>query len=148
MIFIHGNGDLANGRLEDDQVGWKYSLDYFLTQGYTMAELYGTTWGFADVPHEGQHFHSAEYLLFLRKFVEAVLEYTGADKVDVIAHSMGVTFSRRILKGGKVTAVSHSLDLGPPLTDRVDTYLGIAGPNWGLSNCAISFYDFFKCCNN
>ena len=123
-------------------------MEYFLSQGYTMAELYATTWGFADIPHEGQHYHSAEYLIFLRKFIEAVLEYTQADKVDVIAHSMGVTFSRRVLKGGKVTAVSNTVDLGPPLTDRVDTYVGIAGPNWGLSNCAISFYDFFKCCNN
>lgn len=61
---------------------------------------------------------------------------------------MGVTFSRRVLKGGKVTATNMPIDLGPPLTDRVDTFVGIAGGNWGISNCAIIFYDFFKVCNN
>ena len=35
-----------------------------------------------------------------RKFIEAVLEYTKAEKVNVIAHSMGVTLSRGALKGG------------------------------------------------
>lgn len=78
VIFVHGNGDLANGRIEDDQSGWKTSLEYFLSQGYTQAELYATSWGFGDIPHEPQHFHAAEYLIFLRKFIEAVLEYTQA----------------------------------------------------------------------
>jgi triacylglycerol lipase len=61
---------------------------------------------------------------------------------------MGVTFTRRVLKGGKVNATNMPIDLGPPLTDRVDTFVGIAGGNWGISNCAINFYDFFKVCNN
>ena len=36
----------------------------------------------------------------VRKFIEAVIEYTKADKVNVIAHSMGVTLSRGAIKGG------------------------------------------------
>jgi triacylglycerol lipase len=28
--------------------------------------------------------------------------------------------------------------LGAPLTDRVDTFLGIAGGNWGLSSCILA----------
>ena len=38
--------------------------------------------------------------MYIRKFIEAVLEYTGADEIDVISHSMGVPLSRRALKGG------------------------------------------------
>ena len=41
-----------------------------------------------------------EYIMYIRKFIEAVLEYTGADEIDVISHSMGVPLSRRALKGG------------------------------------------------
>ncbi|KAK6010714.1 hypothetical protein OSTOST_24233, partial [Ostertagia ostertagi] len=33
-------------------------------------------------------------------FIEAVIQYTGAKKVDVIAHSVGVVLARKALKGG------------------------------------------------
>ena len=36
----------------------------------------------------------------LRAFIEAVLTYTKADKVDVISHSMGVTLARKAIQGG------------------------------------------------
>jgi len=39
-------------------------------------------------------------LEYLRAFTEAVIAYTGAAKIDVIGHSMGVTLSRRVIKGG------------------------------------------------
>ena len=110
---------------------------YFLSRGYTMSELYGTTWGFGDIPHEGQHTHNRELLIYLRKFIEAVIEYTGAEKVDVIVHSMGTTLTRRVLKGGVVKSLGDAFDLGKPLTDKVDTFVGIAGPNWGISTCSL-----------
>eukprot|EP00347_Sterkiella_histriomuscorum_P023090 403335989 len=148
VIFIHGNGDLAAGPEEQDQAGFKYSAAYFLEKGYKMSELYGTTWGFGDIPHEGQHFHNKEQLLYLRKFVEAVLEYTGAAKIDVVSHSMGVTFSRRILKGGMILSLGNPFYLGEPLTHRVDSFVGIAGPNWGLLACSLYLTQSFKCCND
>jgi hypothetical protein len=78
----------------------------------------------------------------LRAFTEAVIEYTGAEKIDIISHSMGVTLGRRVIKGGEVEAEKEPFNLGGPLTDKVDTFVGIAGANWGLTSCYISpIYD-------
>jgi len=66
--------------------------------------------------------------------VEAVLAYTGAEKVDIIGHSMGVTLGRQIVKGGTVASAGN-VNLGSALTNRVDTFVGIAGANWGLTAC-------------
>ena len=68
VIFIHGNSDMAlknpsnTGSTSMYQTGWtnsiqvgesssdfvKTSLQYFLSQGYTQAEMYATTWGPAN----------------------------------------------------------------------------------------------------
>jgi len=39
-------------------------------------------------------------MTFSRAFVEAVLQYTKADKVHIVGHSMGVTIGRKVAKGG------------------------------------------------
>ena len=75
--------------------------------------------------------------MYIRKFIEAVLLYTGADEIDVIAHSMGVTLTRRVLKGGFSYATENPYFIGKPLTNRVHTFIGIAGPNWGNAYCQI-----------
>ena len=136
VIYIHGNSDKAIG-FSGSQIGFTYSIEYFLSQGYTEAELYATTWGPADDFQASNQDHSKAYLTYLRAFVEAVLEYTGASKVDIIAHSMGVTLGRKVIQGG--TGNDHgSYNLGSSLASKVDTFLGIAGANWGLTNCYTS----------
>jgi triacylglycerol esterase/lipase EstA (alpha/beta hydrolase family) len=35
--------------------------------------------------------------MYVRKFIEAVLDYTRADKIYVIGHSMGVTLARKAI---------------------------------------------------
>lgn len=71
----------------------------------------------------------------MRKFTEAVLNYTNATKINVIGHSMGVTLGRRVIKGGDVKATWFPYNLGPSLADKVDTFIGIAGANLGLVSC-------------
>ena len=44
--------------------------------------------------------------------MEAVLAYTGAEQIDVISHSMGVTLSRAIIKGRNIAAEATPFDLG------------------------------------
>jgi triacylglycerol lipase len=48
---------------------------------------------------------------------------------------MGVTLGRRVIKGGVVSEAENPFDLGPSLASKVDTFIGIAGANWGLTTC-------------
>lgn len=157
VIFIHGNSDMAlnnpNNQNIDakDQTGWSNNIQYFTSQGYTSAELYATTWGPANPSLASDQTHSCEYLKYLRAFVEAVIDYTGADKVDVIGHSMGVTLGRKILQGGSNTdskaSGGASCNIGSSLKPQVDSFVGICGGNRGLTAC---YADEFiaATCNN
>ena len=61
-----------------------------------------------------QHYHQPEVVLQIRRFIDAVLEYTEAPEIDIIAHSMGVAYSRRAVKGGWAsTFVNHSVGGSP-----------------------------------
>ncbi len=79
--------------------------------------------------------HSAAYTQYVRQFIEAVLKYTNADYVNIVAHSMGVTLSRKAIKGGVGKDGLNSYDLGPALTNKVRNYFSLAGANFGLKDC-------------
>lgn len=140
VIFIHGNSDRALGDGSALSTGWAASQAYFQSKGYTSAELYATTWGPANALLSSQQYHSKEYLQYLRAFIQAVKAYTGATKVDIVAHSMGVTLARKALEGGAGNDAlgGGAYNLGPALTSSVDTFVGISGANLGLTSCYLS----------
>jgi len=136
IVFIHGNSDRALG---EGKYGWDSQISYYLATGYSPAELYATTWGPADPSYATEQSHSSPYLKRLRAFIEAVLDYTGAERIDVIAHSMGVTLARKAIKGGSgIDDEFGRYDLGPSLSQRIDTFVGIAGANRGLAGCTFA----------
>jgi hypothetical protein len=137
VIFIHGNSDSALGTGSSLATGWRASIEYFKAQGYTSAEIYATTWGPANSAFSSQQYHSKEYLTRIRAFIQAVKAYTGAAKVDIVTHSMGVTLTRKAIKGGSGndSLAGGAYDLGASLTSSVDTFVGIAGANRGLTTC-------------
>jgi hypothetical protein len=139
VVFVHGNSDSALGA-GPGLTGWTASIEHLISQGYRSSELYATTWGPADPALSAYQYHSRAHLTRIRAFIEAVLEYTGAEKVDVISHSMGVTLARKAIKGGYAhdAAAGGDYDLGPSLSARVDTFVGIAGANRGLASCYYS----------
>ncbi|MCB0654288.1 MAG: lipase [Saprospiraceae bacterium] len=136
VIFIHGNSDKAVGNVYG-QSGWTNSLNYFLAHGYTQSELYAITWGDANPFSSANNYHSKENVTKIRAFIEAVLDYTGASKVDIISHSMGVTLCRKAVKGGYGYDPNDggSYYIGPSITGSIDVFVGIAGANQGLTNC-------------
>jgi len=135
VVFVHGNSDRALDTTGSGYLGWNASVAYFQSQGYSNAELYGTTWGPADSLQAGNQEHSRANVLFVRHFLESVLAYTGASKIDVISHSMGVTLARKAILGGSAKDAGGSYQVGSALTGSVDTFVGIAGANLGLSAC-------------
>lgn len=68
---------------------------------------------------------------------------------------MGVTYTRRALKGGWAKAYSKRTfgtdsDLyyiGEPLESRVRTFIGIAGMNWGNAHCLEDQFKLTKNCD-
>ncbi|KAF8376540.1 fil-1 [Pristionchus pacificus] len=136
VIFIHGNSDAAlrQGFGRNDNIGWENTIDYFLKHGYTSAELYATSWGDTNPAHASSRTHDCATTQRLRRFLEAVIAYTGADQVSMVTHSMGVTLGRKIIKGGKITANDGNCDLGVPIR-VVDVFVGLSGGNYGLCNC-------------
>ncbi|MFP2926129.1 lipase [Pyxidicoccus sp. 3LG] len=137
VIFIHGNSDKAVGTGTAGQTGWNASIEHFQSKGYKTSELYATTWGPANVAMTAYQYHSKTNVMKVRKFIEAVKAYTGASKVDIVAHSMGVTLARKAILGGWANDSANGGDyyVGAPLTSSVDTFVGIAGANLGLTSC-------------
>lgn len=134
VVFVHGNSDRAVGTGPDDLTGWTAVIRRFLAAGYSPAELYATTWGPANAALATKQVHSVANVRRVRNFLEAVLGYTGAARIDIISHSMGVTLARRAILGGDM----EGYELGEPLTNRIDAFVGIAGANLGLATCFLA----------
>lgn len=134
IVFVHGNSDRGIGGTYD---GWDETITYARAHGYGPQELYAFTWGDANLLLVSQQYHSRKNVERVRAFLKVVLAYTGAEKIDVIAHSMGVTLARKAILGGEASDAlgGGSYDLGPSLGTRVDAFLGISAGNLGLSSC-------------
>jgi triacylglycerol lipase len=65
-----------------------------------------------------------------------VLAYTKANYIHVISHSMGVAIARKAIKGGSaIDHIAGSYEVGQSLSNRVKTFIGLAGVNLGLMQC-------------
>src|SRR3954470_3591103 len=130
VILIHGNADTA--------AGWNDVVAGYKRAGYKDGEVYAMSWGDGKAASAGNNYHSEHYLREVRGFIQAVKDYTGSDKVDVIGHSMGVTLARKAIKGGTgpdQASPGGQYDLGKPISNEVDTFVGISGANEGLQSC-------------
>ncbi|CAJ0583877.1 unnamed protein product, partial [Mesorhabditis spiculigera] len=120
-VLVHGIGTNAQK--------WVPLKNYFMKNGYTDAEIYGTTWG---DPDENIIFVSVQctYVRQVRTLIEAAHNYTKW-KVDIAGFSLGSVIARKAILGG----YCQGEDLGGPLTDIIDTFVSVAGPNRGSAMC-------------
>ncbi|CAI5454857.1 unnamed protein product [Caenorhabditis angaria] len=126
VIFIHGVSDVAGGKMHN--LAAKYRK-----KGYTDGELYGTSYGEGNRNNPlawTEYSMRCEHVKQIRTLILAVRYYTLRD-VDIVAYSLGVPIARKAILGG--ACVDTKEDLGAPLTNYIDSFVGVAGPNHGIA---------------
>lgn len=139
VIFLHGNNDTpfptTCGVFGHMQVMAQFLAD----NGYSTSELWGLGYegDQCDLVTVGQTRRSsvahtnAANVPDLRRFVRAVLAYTGAKEVDIVAHSLGVTLTREWIRQDRAE-------------NMVRRFVAIDGPNQGIINCSPSALNYFQ----
>ncbi|KAL3108406.1 hypothetical protein niasHT_015328 [Heterodera trifolii] len=128
VIFVHGITNNAGtfGSIQH----------FFLNNGYGDEEVYGTTYGDSGRTNVAFVTMSCHYVKVIRMIIVAVSAYTD-NKVNIVAFSMGSPVARKAILGG--VCVDTNEDVGPPLTNLVRTFVGVAGANWGSFLCVLPF---------
>ena len=140
VILVHGSTDRALG---GHSGSWTKTIEALTAHGYREAEIYALTWGNGQQNSGPSNNHREAYIALVRTFIEAVLAYTGAEQVDLVAHSMGVTLSRGAIKG--ITSTRGAAL--PALTNNIKTFIAIAGGNLGVGACLNPFADLMPTCS-
>src|SRR5882757_2426103 len=100
VIFLHGNNDTPFATACNPFGSIHNLAQYFLDAGYSPRELWGLGYqgdqcDLVNSPTNRSGFaHSTvANVPDLRAFIAAVLKYTGSKRVDIVAHSLGVTLT-------------------------------------------------------
>jgi hypothetical protein len=137
LIMVHGN--------DVDHADWYPVRDGFRAAGWSDQELWGLSYnglgaanGSAlftpnperDAEHEEMGSDGVAHVTSndvnvpdLYDFIMAVRAYTGSPKFSIVAHSLGVTLARKVLK------------VHPELRGDLVAFVGIAGANHGTTFC-------------
>ncbi|HEX4236066.1 MAG TPA: hypothetical protein VH041_17405 [Caldimonas sp.] len=131
VILIHGNNDTPFPTACNPYGRVQALAQYLADNGYSTSELWGIGYQGdqcdltpTDQPRRSSIAHTnAANVPDLRRFVRAVLAFTGAKQIDIVAHSLGVTIAREWMRE----------DEAGPLVRRM---VAIDGPNQGIINCS------------
>jgi pimeloyl-ACP methyl ester carboxylesterase len=130
VIFIHGNNDTPFATACNPFGRIRALAQYLADNGYSTNELWGIGYQgdqcdlAADQTRRSSIAHTNQANVpDLRRFVRAVLAFTGAKRVDIVGHSLGVTLAREWMRQ----------DEAGPLVRRM---VAIDGPNHGIINCS------------
>ncbi len=114
VVLVHGN--------TGDPSDWDATHDELIREGWLDNQIYQPDWGSKSCA--GCNNHSGSEETPVRNAISTALANSCTGKIDVIAHSMGVTLSaQQIIKLGQA--------------NNVDTFVGIAGAYRGLLTCGV-----------
>jgi pimeloyl-ACP methyl ester carboxylesterase len=138
VIFIHGNNDSPFPTVCNPFGRIQAFAQFFLDHGYRPRELWGLGYqgDQCDLAQDNTHrsgisHTTAVAVPMLREFVRAVLDFTGAKRVDIIAHSLGVTVAREWM-------------LQDNAFRKVRALVAIDGPNHGIVDCSPNPANFYQ----
>jgi Lipase (class 2) len=138
VILLHGNNDTPYPTLCNPYGAVHAMAQYFADHGYALGELWalgyeGDQCDLLTNPtnRSGVAHTTLANLPDLDHFVRAVLAYTGAKHVDIVAHSLGVTLARTWMKR------DHAGHL-------VRRFVAIDGPNHGIIDCSPSPLNYWQ----
>lgn len=138
VIFLHGNNDTPYPTACSPYGNAQAFAQYLADHGWQTSELWGlgyqgdqcdlgTSQTFRSrIAHTNQ-----ANVPDLRRFVRAVLDYTGATQVDIVAHSLGVTLAREWMRQDRAFATVRRL-------------VAVDGPNHGIINCSPDPANYFQ----
>jgi pimeloyl-ACP methyl ester carboxylesterase len=138
VIFLHGNNDSPFATACNPYGRVQAFAQFFLDHGYHPSELWalGYQGDQCDLQQDNTHrsgisHTTAAAVPLLRQFVQAVLDFTGAKRVDIVAHSLGVTVAREWM-------------LQDNAYRKVRALVAIDGPNHGIINCSPNPVNFYQ----
>jgi pimeloyl-ACP methyl ester carboxylesterase len=138
VILLHGNNDTPFPTLCNPYGDIHDLAGYLESRGYRPSELWGLGYQgdqcdlLADQTKRSGVAHStAANVPDLRAFIDAVLEYTGAKRVDIVGHSLGGTLAREWMRQ------DHAYR-------RVRHLVAIDSPNHGIISCSPSPLNYFQ----
>lgn len=128
VIFVHGNSVNATFFARPTSSGAPSVYATLKAAGYNDCELFGVTYlSPGEQATQQLNYHTPTRAALIRDFIVAVKAYTGAPKVNILAHSMGVTVALHGITSGN-------------LWGSIDRFLNVAGGLKGLSSClAVGF---------
>ncbi len=138
VIFLHGNNDTPYPT-PCNPFGYIRSVaQHLLASGYRPAELWGLGYQGdqcdlgAEITRKSGISHStAAAVPLIRDFVRSVMAYTGTRRVDIVAHSLGVTAAREWMMQDNAYGYVRSL-------------VAIDGPNHGIISCSPDPANFYQ----
>ncbi|MGH2759426.1 MAG: alpha/beta fold hydrolase [Actinomycetota bacterium] len=138
VIFLHGNNDTPYATDCNSTFGKIQAFaQYFADHGYRPSELWalGYQGDQCDLQTDQSKRASVAHTATanvpdLRRFVRAVLRYTGARQVDIIGHSLGSTLAREWIRQDRSALV-------------VRRFVGVDGPEHGIINCSPSPRNYY-----
>ena len=138
VIFLHGNNDTPFATACAPYGRMQAMAQFLADNGYSTSELWGLGYqgdqcdlaGDQTLRSRIAHTHQAN-VPDLRRFVAAVLAFTGARQVDIVGHSLGVTLAREWMRQDD----AH---------DQVRRFVAIDGPNHGIINCSPNAANFWQ----
>ncbi len=138
VILIHGNNDTPFATACSPYGRIQALAQFLADNGYSTSELWGVGYQgdqcdlASDQTRRSSIAHTnAANVPDLRRFVRAVMDFTGAKRVDIVGHSLGVTLAREWMRQDEAQHL-------------VRRFVAIDGPNHGIINCSPDPANYFQ----